>query len=691
MALPRQFESVRVAFKGVRVRVPLGAIQVFFGPNDAGKTNLLEGFLLPFSDSVVIRRDPVGEGSAYFSELTIDLSELAVAGTPDQEEFLQLVAYGQPSQFFQVTTEEPASEAQRPGWVEWYPPVEFFLSRDTSIPVLGPDGRRPRDFAEAIACIRAGLLEHLAAYATDWPTVRVGCEAYVDRALGSTRFSVGKFGIFWELPNPDPESYPLEAPMTDPTTWAEDMDEIGLVGPYENRIFIAGYDEVGPRGIDVVQPAVVGDDLSGWTREVESYVEALSRQLADGYVKDPWFETTDGGVRLRDSVYEACERLSELATASAPRFVSATKDIVVTPMPIERHASEGRRVRIGLRHRRTREFFDISMVGSGVRIWAAASLTVQIRRQPIDPQPHPWIGVGKAASRRTLYVFDEPERHLHPAAQDEAARWVAALAEDDTAVVVATHSVSFLNLPAETNYWLVQRHFDESSRVTMVNATLSDELQVQARQLGVSRLQALQLMRKVLVVEGKHDAAVIGHLYAQEVNRARVFVLPLFGAYNASAIAELEMLQRLELPIFVLFDKTRTSVVRRLMRGQGRTGTRMSREEQELEKLVTLWADDRPPPFLLSFNHPDIICGLPEEAVKRIVRLRSNRRFNTWGALLTEYRTRRRRGESFKSYFERRMHMRVSKLIEDIIAETPRGSHGTFALTRALNGVFASD
>jgi hypothetical protein len=675
MALPRQFESVRVSFKGVNVRVPLGGIQVFFGPNDAGKTNLLEGFLRPLSDGFVIRRDPVADGPAYWSYLTINLRDLAVAGTADQQEFLQLVAHGQPSQFLQVTPD---------------PPVELFLSPATVIQLV-PEGHRSLDFAEAMDRIRTGLLEHLREFAADWPTVEAGCQAYVDRVLTSTQFTVGKHGISWELPAPDPEAYPLEAPMTDPEAWNDDMEEIDLVGPHAHGVLVAGYDEVGPAGITVVQPAAVADDLRAWTRDVETYVEALSRELADAYAEDPWFETVEDRVRIRDSVREACERLSKLATASAPRFVTATKDILVTPMPIERHASQARRLRVGLRHRQTEEFFDLSMVGSGLRIWTAATLTALMQRQPIDPEGSTSLSATQLPPRRTLYVFDEPERHLHPTAQDEAAHWVAALAEEDTAVVVATHSVSFLNLPAETNYWLVQRHFDETSRVTMVNDTLSDELRVQAHQLGVSRLQALQLMRKVLVVEGKHDAALISHLYANEVNRARVLVLPLFGAFNASVIAELEMLQRLDLPIFVLFDQTRGSVVRRLRRGQSRIRPGMTREEQELEKLVALWGDDRPAPTLLSFSRPDIICGLPEDAVKRIVKLRSNRRFSSWDALLCDYHTHKRPRESFKDYFRRRMRIGANTLIEDVIAETPRGSHGAPLLTRALSAVLASD
>ncbi|MGI9110928.1 MAG: AAA family ATPase [Gaiellaceae bacterium] len=50
---------------------------------------------------------------------------------------------------------------------------------------------------------------------------------------------------------------------------------------------------------------------------------------------------------------------------------------------------------------------------------------------------------------RTLYVFDEPERHLHPTAQDSAAQWVQSPATDDVAVVVATHSLSFLNMGSD--------------------------------------------------------------------------------------------------------------------------------------------------------------------------------------------------------------------------------------------------
>ncbi len=81
---------------------------------------------------------------------------------------------------------------------------------------------------------------------------------------------------------------------------------------------------------------------------------------------------------------------------------------------------------------------------------------------------------------RTLYVFDEPERHLHPTAQDSAAQWVQSPATDDVAVVVATHSLSFLNMGSDTNYWLVQRDFDGETQVAHANDLLVSELDAQS-------------------------------------------------------------------------------------------------------------------------------------------------------------------------------------------------------------------
>jgi hypothetical protein len=112
----------------------------------------------------------------------------------------------------------------------------------------------------------------------------------------------------------------------------------------------------------------------------------------------------------------------------------------------------------------------------------------------------------------------------------------------------------------------------------------------------------------------------------------------------------------------------------------------MSLEERKLQQLMTLWADDRPAPSLLAFNRPDIICGLPEDAVRRVVKVHSRRNFRGWETLLNDYGN-AAEPQSFKRYFERRMRMPVSALIENVLVEVPRGARGTPELTRTLKPV----
>ena len=72
--------------------------------------------------------------------------------------------------------------------------------------------------------------------------------------------------------------------------------------------------------------------------------------------------------------------------------------------------------------------------------------------------------------QKTLYVIDEPERHLHPTAQADVAEWVAQLgAQQGADVIVASHASSFLNLPsALVEYILVYRDEERITRATTV-------------------------------------------------------------------------------------------------------------------------------------------------------------------------------------------------------------------------------
>src|SRR5207244_645584 len=134
------------------------------------------------------------------------------------------------------------------------------------------------------------------------------------------------------------------------------------------------------------------------------------------------------------------------------------------PLPIAQWEALGARVRIALAPESDSDVsYDLRVVGTGLAVWAAFAIDEAIaeltreqarRREAAEREVLRQLGAAedtriRLGERTRLYVFDEPERHLHPKAQQQAARWLAERAGRDTAVVMATHSLSFLTLPSE--------------------------------------------------------------------------------------------------------------------------------------------------------------------------------------------------------------------------------------------------
>src|SRR5207247_1115634 len=77
--------------------------------------------------------------------------------------------------------------------------------------------------------------------------------------------------------------------------------------------------------------------------------------------------------------------------------------------------------------------FQSGAVGAGLQPWALFSLHEAFR-----------VARGESIVAPPVYVFDEPERHLHPLAQREAAEFLAQIVADGGNLVVATHAPAFL-------------------------------------------------------------------------------------------------------------------------------------------------------------------------------------------------------------------------------------------------------
>ena len=122
----------------------------------------------------------------------------------------------------------------------------------------------------------------------------------------------------------------------------------------------------------------------------------------------------------------------------------------------------------------------------------------------------------------TLLVIDEPEKGLHRSAEATVAEGLAEISQDSRCTtIVATHSPEFLNLP-DVN--LIHASRDRGVR----EWTPSDYSNL--GELGFRKADELVRQNLFLIVEGSHDEAVINTLFARDLARLGVHVVPLHGA-----------------------------------------------------------------------------------------------------------------------------------------------------------------
>lgn len=359
---------------------------------------------------------------------------------------------------------------------------------------------------------------------------------------------------------------------------------------------------------------------------------------------DPWFDEATG--LPSDEVLEGCEQLSILATRLAPQFV--TRDYRIELQALEPRwwdLNDGRRMRIALvpygddvssgpedaqvwedvrledRVRflvqkelqepdRTPPGFGIESVGAGLRVWAMFAVYEALRR------------FSKDETRATLYVFDEPERHLHPTAQREAAAFIAAIVREGANVIVTTHAPAFLNEPIpHARYVRLSRGegvppFHGYTRAFPLDSGRLATIERDLHELGLTRADLIQLTRGVLLVEGEHDRLILESFFGEQLGDAHVRVLTLRGTDNALALLDAELLQQLGVPLFLMLDRTSSQFVEDLNRGRITPGG--TKEERALASLAAALRSKSFAVTPLALELPDIVWTLPEKAVRAV-------------------------------------------------------------------------
>ena len=639
-----RISRVRInAFKGVDVELPWASAVVLFGPNDAGKTNILEGFLSNFGEDRSVRVEPYtegrfGSGDQALVAVAIELNGLDIDGHPDQEAFLRWLL---------ADNNEP--------W--WKPDVgileaeEIRLDEDRALAGLRDDFGRLRASGEPHRDLSALVAR-----------VRQACGPFRERRLAlrgmpppspdeilSPHFTVWNGMLYWHARQGGEQI---------------ELAEFALGQAEPGRTTIEEFTEVLDLGI--VRIAASGPAHDALLDRVEKWVEAFSlaaRDRAagsrDGHIvhllapNDLWVERTGESTVLRPAVRDACTELSGLVQKLLPPFVSGSYEVRVVPLfPDEWHAYGGRHVAIRLRPHGAGEDFDLELASSGVASWTGFALLEALRVETRATHASQ-----RNDGSQTVYVFDEPEAHLHPLAQEQAAAWIAERVRDGATVLLASHAVPFLRLPLEdVEYLKVSRNADWETVVQPMTEDVLGTVAESAEALGLSPAALVQVTRAWLVVEGEHDKMILTAFHGAELSRAGVRMLALRGAGRAKAsFLNLEVLAPLGLPFFCLLDNVRAEAIRtgRLDRSD------RSEEEKIAEQLWRLSREEGVELDVLGLPYPDVLCALPITAVAKVARANAGRpaAATSWDELIEDhvrYRAQTRaKGESaldFKAF-----------------------------------------
>ena len=589
-------------FKGVSADIPWAPAMVLFGANDSGKTNLLEAFLSTFGARENVRQDDASP--LAYVRLEVELDGLELEGHPDQEIFLSWFLAGNTGVDWCLGDEDLA---QHKDVLEDVHARIGELSRENAASPWRSPPKVAALVQRTLNTIREAW-DSLISAGADFSEagIRRG-----EEAASSRYFRLCSNHVEWLPQHSDLRDHPL--------LWVE-MTELPHGGwPALDCFFDAP-------AIRVIPVGVASDTLAVLRNQLEVLLPRLIEQhggpevwgpmavhllgIAKDGSGDAWGIRDGDSYVLRESMAKACQGLSARITELAPPFVSASYAIRLVPLsPVDWSRAGGHHVAVQLCTRDGARSFNPELSSSGVAGWTSLALAEAVRMTQLELEPR---------SGPTIYVFDEPEAHLHPAAQKQAAAWVAERVRSGANMLLATHSVPFLDLPlADTEYFKVTRAADWTTQVTRISGDILGAVAEDAESMGLPPMALLQLTRAWLVVEGEHDRRILDAFFGRELQGAGIQLVPLRGAARAKAsFLNLGALAPLGVPFCVLLDNARAAAVRA---GQIPRHA-MSEEEHIVAQLVRLEREEGIQLSVFGLPYPDIVCALPFEAVREVAR-----------------------------------------------------------------------
>jgi hypothetical protein len=239
---------------------------------------------------------------------------------------------------------------------------------------------------------------------------------------------------------------------------------------------------------------------------------------------------------------------------------------------------------------------------------------VLARRQPED-----WTS--RSARHRRLFIVDEPERHLHPNVQREAATWLKrSTAEQGGLCLLATHGTPFLALPSDQDAPLYV-YARRTEKGTACEAFDADEIHKIVTELGFDRGELLTTVALFLVVEGIHDLVVLERLFG-ELRAARIALLPMEGLANYKAVLDSDALWRYTTAeVALCTDKFESELLKEVVENPKRARELRKSDAPDETKILAklLGTAERSNKRVYLLGHPgdDLIDALDESVIRQ--------------------------------------------------------------------------
>jgi hypothetical protein len=440
-----------------------------------------------------------------------------------------------------------------------------------------------------------------------------------------------------------------------------------------------------PRVVPMPAGALAGEAEAAVSRASANLRTAAGRTVSVPST-GPWLEpTADDAVRLSAEVRVVCEVLSRRVQERLPAFITRQHDLRIRPLPLADWGG-GTQLVLEFHRRDLQQTFPVGDVAEGFRLWTemtlldglhdldAAMAELARHDQPMDdyaPGYHyatlldenvaehlrvdpngvaqmieGWIddlaeswrihrsfwspesnttpkpSVDSFLEGGRVFLVDEPERHLHPALQRHAARYLQELGTGavlDSQVICATHSVAMLSMKPPVAYTHLGRPLGRMVATPLDPSTLQ-ALDFVSGDLGFDRGELLTLSRVIAFVEGTVDAVVLCTLFGDRLRAAGVELVPMHGTTRMAAILEVDLLfDKLRQKVAVVLDNLVDGRIdprdHGALRHLSRSRAKRDDEARKAAALLLAARERGRRVEVLGFPAPDVIRALDEDVL----------------------------------------------------------------------------